>query len=138
MQLATTDANGNAVVSYTGYHAGKDTAFAIYTPATGNQLTSNVATITWNAGLDSSFLTLNASPKGGTVAEPVNVVASLVDISTNPLAAAPGQTVSFTLGGATCTATTDSNGNATCALTPAQAGSGSLAASFAGPCHGHR
>jgi hypothetical protein len=132
VKLAATDANGNAVVSYTGYHAGTDRIFASYAPAGGSQLLSNTAKITWGTGQDTSYLTLNLSPKGGTVGKAVSVLGSLVDITSAPATVVSGQTVSFALGGATCTATTDSNGNATCALTPTRAGIDSLTAKFEG------
>jgi hypothetical protein len=130
-KMADTNANGVATLSYTATQAGNDFVTA---QASGNgaALASNIVKVTWTAGKHVSFLGLNASPQGGTVNMPVNVVASLADESPSPAAVVAGQTVTFTLGNATCTATTSSAGNATCALTPTQPGPATLTANFAG------
>jgi hypothetical protein len=131
MKIVNTDANGNAALTYTAYSAGSDSVTAAAT-VKSSAVNSNVAKVTWAAGKHVTFLTLNGSAQSGTLKQAVNVAASLSDTSAYPVAAISGQTVSFTLGGSTCTASTNSAGIATCPLTPSQAGSGSLDASFAG------
>ncbi len=95
-------------------------------------LISNSVQLSWNAGPHVTFLALNAGPTTGAVNKAITVTASLTDISANPAAPVAGQTVSFTLGGSTCSATTAANGTANCQITPSQPGSGSLNAAFAG------
>jgi hypothetical protein len=53
--------------------------------------------------------------------DPVNVAARLLDESLSPAAAVAGQSVTFALGGVSCTATTDGDGRAACTLVPDQA-----------------
>ncbi len=130
-QLVITDANGNAPFSYTAVAAGTDTIVAT-TTVTPTVLKSNRVQVVWTAGKHSSFLTLNTGPQGGTVNKPVTVIASLADLSGNPTVPIVDQSVTFTLGNATCNAITDSNGNASCSLTPLQLGVTTLTASFAG------
>ena len=129
LQANTT--GGAASFSYTGAHEGVDTLFAT---ATLNSATvaSNNSVVTWGAGTDVTFLTLNQSPTGATTGQPVNLTANLTDISLTPAAAISGQQVSFTLGGANCSATTDSNGNAGCQVTASGTGTMTLSANFAG------
>lgn len=129
VRLVPTDANGDAAFTYTASFAGADMIFATAS-ANGTPLRSNSANITWATGRDLAFLTLNLSPQGGTVGQPVTVVASLSDVTQSTPAA--GESVTFTLGTATCTATSDKSGNARCALTPARAGAVVLNARFAG------
>jgi hypothetical protein len=131
IKLVDTDSNGKAVLSYTAAFAGTDKVTASAAPST-TTLTSNTVPVTWTAGKHVSVLSLNASPQGAIVNQPVTLVASLADGSASPVAALSGQAVSFTLGGATCTATTGTTGLASCAITPTQAGSTTLTASFAG------
>lgn len=130
-QLVNTDVNGNAALTYTATASGLDVVLA--SAATGSTaVTSNNAQVTWTAGKHVSFLSLNSSPQGGAVNTPVNVSASLTDVSASPAASLAGQSVVFTLDGTSCTASTSSRGVATCSLTPSVAGSGTLTASFAG------
>jgi hypothetical protein len=131
IKLVDTDSNGNAVLSYTAAFAGTDKVTASAAPST-TTLTSNTVPVTWTAGKHVSVLSLNASPQGALVNQPVTLVASLADGSASPVAALSGQAVSLTLGGATCTATTGTTGLASCAITPTQPGSTTLTASFAG------
>jgi hypothetical protein len=131
IKVATTDANGNAVVSYTGIQAGVDTVVAS-TTAAGTALTSNSVQVTWTAGKHVTFVGLNLSPQGGTVNQPFNASVSLTDVSAKPAASLAGQAVTVTLGSSTCTATTNSAGVATCTLTPSTAGTATLTATFAG------
>jgi hypothetical protein len=129
-QVADTDASGNATITYQAVQAGTDTVVA--TAAVGSSsLISNNAEVTWIAGKDVAFVSLNSSPQGGTINTPVTVVASLTDVS-NPAASLAGQSVIFTEGSTSCTATTNSAGFASCSLTPSTAGNATLTASFAG------
>jgi hypothetical protein len=130
-KLVNTDANGNAVLTYTASQSGVDTVVAT-TTAGITALTSNKAQVTWTAGKHVAFVSLNPSPQGGTVNTPVNVVASLTDTSASPAVSLSGQSITFTLGGTSCTATTNGTGVASCSLTPSTLGTGTLTASFAG------
>lgn len=129
--LVRTDANGQAVFSYTGTFTGTDTLVAIAT--VGSQtLTSNEAKVTWADGKHATFLTLNPSPRSGTPSQPVTVVASLTDLSVIPPVPVIGVAVTFTLGSAQCVGTTNSNGIASCTLVPSVVGIGTLTATFVG------
>ena len=133
LKLVNTDANGDASMTYLGAFAGADTVFATAPTVTnGTPLMSNLVNVTWIPGPHATFLTLNSSPTSATIGQPTAVVASLADIVSQPAAALPGQSIAFTLAGSTCTATTNSTGNATCTLTPTLVGEGTLTASFAG------
>jgi len=129
MQAYTT--GGAASFTYTGAHQGVDTLSASAT-LSGSPLASNDSVFTWGTGTDVTFLTLNQSPTGGTTGQPVNLKANLTDLSLTPAAAISGQQVGFTLGGANCSATTDSNGNAACPVTASGTGTMTLSANFAG------
>lgn len=130
-KLADTATSGSAAISYTAIHAGGDRITATAT-VNGTTLTSNTVPVTWTAGKHVTFLSLNTSPQGATIGQPVSVVASLSDVSASPASGVSGQTVTLTLGSASCTATTNGTGVATCALTPSQTGNATLTASFAG------
>jgi Pro-kumamolisin, activation domain/Bacterial Ig-like domain (group 1)/Bacterial Ig-like domain (group 3) len=129
--LANTDANGNASLSYVGRFQGVDTVTA---SATVNSTTifSAPAIVTWGPGQDVTALTLNQSPKGATQGNSVNVIASLTDVSQTPATALAGQQVNFSVGSANCSAATDSNGTATCQLSPSTVGMQTLSAMFSG------
>ncbi len=149
IQLVNTNASGQAVFTYTAVNSGTDTVVASVSlsgssssssssggssgaSSSGTTLTSNQAQVTWVAGQHVTFLTLNPSPTSGTVNLPVNVVASLTDVSANPAVSLANQTVTFTLSnGSTCTAVTNTQGLASCSLTPSQAGSSTLTAAVA-------
>lgn len=130
-KLVQTSATGAAALTYTAAQAGSDTITA--TATTGStSLGSNAVNVTWTAGKHTSLLSMNASPQGGTVNTAVTVSASLYDGSASPLSAVPSQTVTFTLGSSSCTATTNAAGLASCSLTPAQIGLATLTANFSG------
>ncbi len=131
VKMVQTNANGQASFSYTAVNAGIDTVTAFVTIGDSNLFASPVR-FTWTSGLHSTFLTLNPSPKAGTIGTPATVIASLTDVSVNPVAPLSGESVSLTLEGDTCTAATDASGNASCAVTPTTIGLGTLTASFAG------
>jgi hypothetical protein len=131
VQLAHTDAAGGARFTYTGAFSGSDSISA--TTATGStSLISNPANVTWSPGRDVTYLSLNLSPQSGTTQQPVNVVASLSDVTQDPFSPVSGASVSFTLGTSTCTAVSDSNGIALCQLNLPPPGGAVLSASFAG------
>jgi hypothetical protein len=131
IKLVHADTNGKAALTYTAVFAGKDTITAT-TIINGATLSSNPVQVTWAAGEHVTFLSLNPSPTGGTVNQPLSVSASLTDVSANPAAPVANQVVNFTLDGGTCTATTDVKGITSCSLTPFILGGGTLTASFAG------
>jgi hypothetical protein len=123
--------NGVATFSYTGVHQGVDTLAASATLG-GSTVTSNNAVVTWvGGGTDVTFLSLNQSPSSGTQGVSVTLFANLTDVSKSPVVALPGLQVNLSVGGANCGATTDSNGNATCQVTPAGSGVETLTAKFA-------
>ncbi|QXP83128.1 Ig-like domain-containing protein [Methylococcus sp. Mc7] len=131
VKLVRSDAQGHAQFTYSAVFAGSDKVVA-YAEVDGKSLTSNPARLTWAAGRHTTFLTLNPSPAGGTPGQPVTVVASLTDVSADPVAALADQTIEFTLDGATCSAVTDANGVAACQVTPDAVGMTTLSARFAG------
>jgi kumamolisin len=129
LQANTT--GGVASFSYTGAHQGVDTLTASAT-ISGNPVTSNSSVVTWGAGTDVTFLTLNLSPTSGTTGQSVTLTANLTDVSLSPAAELSGQSIEFNLGGATCSGTTSSDGDASCSVTPAGTGVVTMSASFAG------
>ncbi len=129
--LANTNASGVATFSYVGAHEGVDNVTASAT-ISSNSVTSSPSLVTWGAGSDVTFVSLNQSPKGAIEGETVNVIASLTDISQTPAVAVSGQTVSFSVGGQTCGAATNAEGIATCAITASGTGVETLSATFAG------
>ncbi len=131
IKLADSDASGNATLTYTAAQAGADTVVATTTVGS-TVLTSNPAQVSWSPGKHVTYVNLSSSPQGGTVNTPVNLVASLTDVSAGPAVPLSGQSVTITLDGSNCTATTNSTGVATCSLTPKTLGTRTLTASFAG------
>jgi len=131
VQSVNTNSNGNAVLTYTGLQTGTDTTVA-YADSSNSTVTSNSVLVSWGAGKHVTFLSMNSSPQGSMVNQAVTVVGTLYDASANPNVAIAGQTVTFTLDGATCSGVTNSSGVASCMLTPAQPGIVTLSATFAG------
>jgi hypothetical protein len=101
-------------------NAGTDTVTAFAT-INASALASNPDQVTWTSGLHTTFLTLNPSPTGGTAGSPVTVIASLTDLSVNPAAPLSGESVSLSLDGDTCFASTDIAGIASCIVLPTTA-----------------
>ncbi len=130
-KLADTNAAGSASLTYSALNAGSDSVTAVAT-VDGTLVTSNAVPVTWVAGQHVTFLSLNGGPQGGTIGQAVTVSASLADVSAAPAVSLPGQTISFTLGGSTCTGTTNHLGTATCSFTPSQAGVATLTVTFTG------
>jgi hypothetical protein len=131
IKQATTNASGQASFSYVAAHQGLDTITAM-TTISGTPLTSNQAVVTWAAGSDTTFVSLNQSPKGAAPGQMINLIGSLTDVSQNPNTPISGQTVNFSVGGQTCNAPTNAQGIATCAITASGAGIETLSATFAG------
>lgn len=131
VQLARTDANGQASFSYTAIGQGQDTIIAAAT-VNNSTLTSNKAKVTWETGKHVTFLTLNSSPTTGTPGVPVNVTASLTDSSVDPPAPVVGETIDFAVGSAQCSGVTDADGIVICQLVPSVVGMWTLTATFAG------
>jgi hypothetical protein len=117
VRMATADANGQASFRYSGLFTGTDKVTASFT-ANSNTIASNTVDVTWEPGQDTAFLSLNLSPKGCTPGNPVNLIASLTDVSQQPAVAIVGQTVMLGLGSDTCSASTDVHGNASCSVNP--------------------
>jgi kumamolisin len=130
-QIAHSDASGNATLSYVGRNTGNDIVTASASFA-GGQAVSNSVYLSWGAGMDVTFLSLNQSPKGAAPGQMVNLIASLTDVSQNPATPISGQTVNFTAGSQNCNAPTNAQGIATCQITSSGTGIETLTASFAG------
>ena len=128
---AKTGANGQASFSYIGVLTGTDNVIASATVNNGS-VGSNLAQVTWEPGQDSTNLSLNPSPKSAISGHPVTLIAALSDLSQSPPTVISGQTVNFTLGSGSCSATTNLKGIASCSITPSGSGAETLSASFAG------
>ncbi len=129
--LESNTAGGAASFSYTGAYQGIDTIVATAT-LNGASINSNTAVYTWGPGTDLTFLSLNQSPTSSVVSQAVTLTSNLTDVSQKPAVALSGQQVNFSLGGSDCQGTTDTNGNATCQVTPSNTGVTTLSANFAG------
>ncbi|HUA33021.1 MAG TPA: protease pro-enzyme activation domain-containing protein [Candidatus Binataceae bacterium] len=130
---AITGSNGQATFSYNAIFPGIDTVVASASVSSSSPpVQSNTVNVTWTSGTDTTYLTVNQSPQGGTVGTPITLSASLIDLSQRPPVAVSGQTIDFSVGGQGCNAPTNSSGIATCPVTPSAAGVQTLTASFAG------
>jgi hypothetical protein len=128
-RLVHSDASGGATFTYPGTFPGVDTVTAFAT-VDGKALASAPIKIHWRAGKDTSFISLNRSATGGAPGQTTALTANLTDVNTaSPIA---GASVTITLAGESCTATTDTSGQASCVLTPAALGVYALGASYAG------
>ena len=115
-----------------GLDPGTDSVVASVVTGAGT-LDSNVAAITWNPGKDATSVTTGTSAAEAIVGTQVTVSASVTDVSTSPTTAVADQTVTFTLGRATCRGVTNAVGTASCRIdAPASTGIATLTASFAG------
>jgi hypothetical protein len=131
VKMVRADSNGQATFSYSGVFTGTDKIVAKATLASESP-NSNLAQVTWAAGRHTTFLTLNPSPTGGTLGQPVTVAASLTDISAAPAIPIATANIMFTLGNSSCAGVTDANGIASCTVIPSAAGLLSLNAAFGG------
>ncbi|MGO9750655.1 MAG: Ig-like domain-containing protein, partial [Solirubrobacteraceae bacterium] len=130
-KLADASSSGQATASYAGVFQGVDTVTASAV-VNGNVITSVPVEVHWMAGQDTTFLDLNASQQGGPLGQAATVTASLWDETQTPVAAIAGQSITLRLGGATCSAQTNSDGVASCQLVPSSVGLLPLSASYAG------
>jgi len=131
-KLADANASGTATVSYAGTFQGIDTITA-WALDNGKLIASAPVEVHWMPGVDTSFLTLNNTPETGSAGNPVTLVANLTDVTQSPVSAIAGAPVTLSLGGQSCTATTDSSGKASCQVTPAgNQGLESVIASYPG------
>jgi hypothetical protein len=123
----TTGASGVATVSVTTTRPVGSYSFSVDWNG-GNNVT---ATDTGNVEVgDATSLTLDATPTSGQVTDAVTVGATLLDSDDAPMA---GRVVSFSIGTANATGTTDAAGHASANITlTGPAGSKTLSASFAG------
>ncbi len=132
VKLVEADSNGQASFAYQGTFAGSDTIRAQATVG-GRTLVSAPLGVRWIAGKHATFLSLASSPGAGSPGASSSFTASLVDVSggaPNPIS---GATVTISVAGQGCVATTNAGGAASCALTlPSTSGLSTLAASFAG------
>ena len=94
IKQVATNANGQASFGYTASHQGVDTITATTTVGS-NALISNQAVVTWGAGSDTTFLSLNQSPKGAAPGQTVSLIASLTDASRTPATPLSGETNRF-------------------------------------------
>jgi kumamolisin len=131
VQQAATDANGNASFVEVGENAGSDTITASAT-VNGTLLTSTPAHVIWQSGPHTSFLTLNRSPTSAMAARPVLLSANLTDVSIEPDAPLANATIQFSVDGQSCSASTDSSGTASCAVSIPDVGAFTLTATYAG------
>jgi hypothetical protein len=132
VKLLHAEGNGAATFVYTGAFAGGDTVTAS-AQVNGREIRSAPVAFRWHAGRDTSSLSLNASQGGGPLGQPATLRASLIDVSApspEPIAAA---SVTLSLAGQTCTASTDASGSVSCQVTPAGAlGLDAVSATYAG------
>jgi hypothetical protein len=131
-KLVAADSTGRSSFSYSGILPGGDTIVALAV-ANGAGVTSAPLRIRWLAGKHTSFISVNRTQAAGPIGRPATVTANLTDVSTRPPIAIRGARVAISLGGQTCTATTNQSGSASCTVTPTgQAGLVSLTATYAG------
>ena len=126
------DGSGRATMTDSGVFAGVDTVTATAI-VNGTTISSAPLQVHWTAGQDTSFLSLNRSQEAGALGQAAMLDANLVDVTQSPVVPIVGATVTLSLGGQSCTATTDGSGNASCPVTPAGGvGLAQVAAGYAG------
>ena len=130
-ELVDASSAGSATAGYTGIYPGIDTVTA-WAEENGKVITSAPMRVQWAVGKDTTFLDLNASQQGGPLGHAATVTASLWDVAQSPVAPIAGQSVTLGLGGASCSAQTNSDGVASCELKPSSVGLLTLSASYAG------
>ena len=127
-----TDATGLASFTYSGIQIGQDTVTAVAPSVGTSGLVSNQSVVTWGAGVHTTLTGIGQSPTTGTSGLTTTLTASLTDISANPAGPLSGQTIQFSVDGASCSAPTNTNGLASCQVTVGSPGSSTLTATFAG------
>lgn len=130
VRLARTDANGVATLSYAGTRAGSDVITALLRSDT-LELTSNPARVTFADGPHATFLALSGA-QGAVAARPVTLAARLSDTAAATPTPVAGATLSFSVGGQTCTGTTDATGLASCPVALTLPGTYTLWVQYAG------
>jgi hypothetical protein len=128
-KMVRADASGTAVLHFAGLHDGDDVVTAGATVGTAS-LQSDPARVTWMPGKHATEVNLNLTPEGGSGGRRTFAIAGLFDVSLGE-AAVSGAPLHFDLAGATCDATTDASGMATCDLFAPNAAS-TLTVSYAG------
>jgi hypothetical protein len=121
----------SAPFSYAGRNIGFDDVVA-YAEINGETVVSNRVRVQWVSGLHTTYLTLNGSPTSGGSGGSALVTATLLDRSVEPPLKLSNQTVTFTIGAASCDATTDAQGVASCSVALGAPAVTTLSASFAG------
>ena len=130
--LVLAGSDGTATFTYTGVSTGTDTIQALAT-LDGVEVASAPVQVTWSGGLHVASLTMNASQQAGAAGKPATLIANLLDVSVSPPSPIAHAAVTLALGTQSCQATTDTNGNAECQVTPTEPGQLLAAtASFAG------
>ncbi len=131
-KLVDADGGGTSSFSYSGVSPGSDTVTA-FAEVNGQLIRSAPVSFRWSGGRDTSFLSLNASQGGGPLGQPATLRASLFDVSAEPATPIAGASVTLSLAGQSCTASTDAAGNASCQVTPPGAlGLDAVSAAYAG------
>ncbi len=131
-KLVQAEASGVVTFTYTGAFTGADTVTAMATVST-TALTSNPVPVTWAAGKDVTFISLNLSATSGAQNATTTLTASLTDVSKNPPIPIGGAPVTIGIASQTCTATTGNDGIASCSISPNVApGDYPLVANYAG------
>ena len=130
--LVEGDASGVATFRYAGVYPGIDRVRA-RVRINGKTIASAPIAIHWIAGKHTSFLSLNATRGSGPAGQPVDLTASLSDVTPDPAVAVAGASVTLSLGGQSCVAVTDGAGKATCVVAaPAAGGLAGVTATFDG------
>jgi kumamolisin len=129
VQLVRAGADGKASWTYSGRFQGTDRVTASAT-IDGTLVTSNVGTVTWTSGADTTVVNPSTSPKGAITQASTSFSANLFDVT----GAAPigGASVHFTIGAQSCDGVTNGLGFASCSFAPSAAGLFTLTASYAG------
>ena len=120
-----------ATFAYSAVYPGTDsvTATAVVGSTT---VTSNLVNLTWIAGLNTSYVSLNGSQEIGPMGQTATFDASVSDVSQSPPAPVSSASVEVSLGSQSCTITTGSTGSGLCQITPSTAGLFSVTATYAG------
>ncbi len=131
-RLLSVNGAGSGVFTYTGAQPGLDSVTAMAT-VDGKSLVSTTLFMRWHVGKHVTYTSLSTSPTSGLPGHKVRVTGSLTDLTSQPPKALGGQRLLFSLGRASCQATTSASGYASCTLAlPSAAGGLVLRARFAG------
>jgi len=117
--------------AYAGRNIGFDSVVA-FAEIGGETVVSNRVPVQWVGGLHTTLLTLNGSATSGGSGSSALATATLLDLSVEPPLKLSNQTVTFTIGAASCDATTDADGVASCSVALGAPAVTTLTGSFAG------